>query len=201
VKEKGSPDYRQDQKEEFSCSDGSSITKDKHNDFIPDCPGNSVDDEMLYRNLLLEYNLNNTIPIHSCDKSDHIPCVQGHPTCFPENKRCVVDYDQDENLMYCRNAIHLLYCEHVTCEGMFKCPFYFCLPAHRVCNGVKDCPYGEDEANCTTSITCPGMYQCKSGLCLTVEYVCDQKQHCPDNDDEIFCNVTFSPEKCTCFGS
>jgi len=39
--------------------------------------------------------------------------------------------------------------ENVTCpENYVKCPSSYCLARNKVCDGVKDCPLGEDEKQC-----------------------------------------------------
>ncbi len=43
----------------------------------------------------------------------------------------------------------ILFPENVTCPVNYvKCPKSYCLSTNKVCDGVKDCPFGEDEVNC-----------------------------------------------------
>jgi len=84
---------------------------------------------------------------------------------------------------------------------MFKCPTLYCLPIHKICNGAKDCPHGEDELMCDLPLSCPGMFRCKAGFCLDSHYVCDGIRQCPHNDDEIFCDVSDCPNGCKCIGA
>jgi hypothetical protein len=82
----------------------------------------------------------------------------------------------------------------------FQCPDNgYCLPVLLRCNGVFDCPYHEDEADCET-YTCPGFYRCRgSKVCLHPDNVCDGFPHCPEFDDELLCNFT-CPVTCVCYG-
>ena len=48
---------------------------------------------------------------------------------------------------------------------MYHCPDSFCLPFHKVCDGMLDCPEGEDEIHCN-NYTCPGKHKRLIGMCL-----------------------------------
>nr|KAG5697416.1 hypothetical protein BaRGS_008842 [Batillaria attramentaria] len=87
-------------------------------------------------------------------------------------------------------------------ETHFSCPGdsdFYCLPVYLRCNGVNDCPGGEDEAECD-SYACPGLYRCRSSkVCLHPNHVCDGVNQCPENDDELLCGAG-CPASCTCYG-
>ena len=160
------------EKDVFECQDGQRINTSLIDDLGPDC--SSQEDENKYRLLLLRKRFNPSGNFStSCPVWGHIPCVKGHPNCFPKEKLCVVDYDAHGHLKYCRNGLHLLHCEYIGCIGMFKCPDLYCLPVHLVCNGIEECPYGEDETKCDLPLSCPGMFRCKAGFCVSREYICD----------------------------
>ncbi|KAK7113214.1 hypothetical protein V1264_012549 [Littorina saxatilis] len=75
----------------------------------------------------------------------------------------------------------------------------YCLPMYLRCNGVKDCPGGEDELSCA-HFTCPGFYRCRgSSVCLHASHLCDGWPQCPQRDDELFCDNT-CPSVCQCQG-
>ncbi|XP_070198701.1 G-protein coupled receptor GRL101-like [Littorina saxatilis] len=83
----------------------------------------------------------------------------------------------------------------------FRCPgqSVYCMPVYLRCNGVKDCPGGEDELNCANFI-CPWFYRCRSSiLCLHPSHLCDGWPQCPQRDDELNCNEN-CPSVCQCQG-
>ena len=93
------------------------------NDFISDCPGASDEEETQQRahdlfNKVIG-NCHYTRP--SCAGDDQLPCVVGHSRCFPTNRLCVYDLDENGDLLYCRDGSHLIDCEIYNCLGMFKC--------------------------------------------------------------------------------
>ena len=113
------------------------------NDLIPDEKDSS--DEEIYINLLRSVRKKVD---DVCDSVDQVPCLKGHPVCYSIDKMCLYDHTQDGRLKYCRNGLHLLECEHFLCSGSFKCQHSYCVPTYKVCNGVQDCPYGDDEIMC-----------------------------------------------------
>ncbi|KAJ8278768.1 hypothetical protein COCON_G00058340 [Conger conger] len=89
------------------------------------------------------------------------------------------------------------------CPGSFKCDNRTCVNMSRVCNGVADCPQGEDELLCArpsatpvppgsgnTSRTCPE-HTCLDGTCLSFKEVCNGIPECPDGgpSDEQDCRA------------
>ncbi|XP_070177754.1 G-protein coupled receptor GRL101-like [Littorina saxatilis] len=85
-------------------------------------------------------------------------------------------------------------------EGFFQCvEDDYCLEVQFRCNGVRDCPGGEDEARCG-EYSCPGMYRCRgSRVCYRANKLCDGRGDCPQHDDELFCDLQ-CPANCTCYG-
>merc|ERR1719229_109329 len=75
-------------------------------------------------------------------------------------------------------------------EGEYKCGDSECIWSGFVCNGVRDCVNGEDEAqNCNFAlITCPdGMFRCNStGSCIDIKNQCNGIDDCKDGSDELF---------------
>jgi hypothetical protein len=67
---------------------------------------------------------------------------------------------------------------------------------------VTECPFGDDEENCTHQ-TCPKMLRCSvENMCVHQVEICDGVLHCPlSGDDEFACpEVSKCPDGCRCFG-
>ncbi|KAG8450157.1 hypothetical protein GDO86_002693, partial [Hymenochirus boettgeri] len=70
-----------------------------------------------------------------------------------------------------------------------------CIYSYQICNGVKDCLYGDDENNCGSSYTPQGTtstVSCEqpcglSSSCVLYSQWCDGIKHCPNNEDENNC--------------
>ena len=85
---------------------------------------------------------------------------------------------------------------------MFKCLTSYCIPTYLLCDGVHNCPNGEDEQSCE-GFTCAGLLRCRyDNVCVHPSDICDGQRHCMmSGDDERFCNITMCPSMCTCRGS
>ena len=85
---------------------------------------------------------------------------------------------------------------------MFKCLTSYCIPTYLLCDGVQNCPNGEDEQSCER-FTCAGLLRCRyDNICVHPTDICDGHKHClMSGDDERFCNITMCPSMCTCNGS
>ena len=172
----------------FICNDGSSIPYDLVDDFLPDCE--QAEDE--------RHLVHNRWSSIGCHNAYHIPCVPGHPRCFPLYALCVYDLDKHGNVRYCRNGAHLAQCTYIGCPYKFKCPGSYCIPITSLCNNVNDCPFGEDEHMCdySTHLRCPGMFYCRGGSCVHQLQICDGENDCPSSDDENNCDRKIPPSIC-----
>ena len=57
------------------------------------------------------------------------------------------------------------------------------------CDGTKNCPNGEDEADCKKSNHCPlNYYQCEDGECIEDSLRCNYQFDCRDKTDERNCS-------------
>ena len=59
-----------------------------------------------------------------------------------------------------------------------------------MCDGVTDCPYGEEEGDCS-GFQCPGLFWCpEEKLCLSFIDICDGSIHClASGADELLCGA------------
>ena len=106
-----------------------------------------------------------------------------------------------KRIVPCDHGSHTLrVCEDILCPGMFKCRYYYCIQISLVCDGQKDCMYGDDEKGCT-DLVCPGFLKCRGEMrCVGNDEFCDGHLDCLYSfDDELFCNQSY-PENCQCEG-
>ena len=165
------------------------------NDLVPDCPHG--EDEQYYPN---GFNLSLQLQLLTvCVTQGSLPCLLGHPRCFPFDKLCLYDLDINGKLRHCRNGGHLRKCAAIGCPGRFKCALSYCIPTRRVCNGAQDCPGGEDETkDVCSSVTdsCPAQFKCKNGDCIDLHELGDGHPDCGTTaDDEQYCKC---PTGCEC---
>ncbi len=61
-----------------------------------------------------------------------------------------------------------------------------------MCDAKWDCPYGEDEHDCT--VNCSGLFWCPvEQICLSFVDLCDGRIHCEaTQSDEMFCDVNLA---------
>ena len=169
------------------------LNRDTRNDFIPDEEDSS--DEEIYINLLRSRRKEVD---DTCNSMNQVPCLKGHPACYSIDRMCLYDHTQDGRLRYCRNGLHLLDCEYFQCTGSFKCRNSYCVPTHKVCNGVQDCPYGDDEVMCPV-LACTNMLKCGQ-TCVHPSQICDGTMQCEFGEDELACGAPDCPPTCQCSG-
>ena len=140
---------------------------------------------------------------YHCSAEDSLPCVAAYPVCFPASQLCQFDIDTSGRLKYCREGFHLIACSQFQCPITFKCAGAYCLPLFRVCDGIHDCPFGDDEKECPAnedSLLCPGLFKCRSGKCLHHVHVCDGNPDCGDAaEDEQVCTPPGCHDRCRCY--
>ena len=178
----------------YQCFSGECISLIYVNDLIPDCSGGQAEDEQLFLRMFYHEER-----FECGDRSQH-PCVAGLSVCFPLDKLCVFDSDEEQDILWCRNGAHISDCAYINCTNSYKCSQSYCIPFHRVCNGKPDCIHGEDEQMCDAYI-CKGLLRCKgSRICVHPAQLCDGKNHCPGSDDERFCDWKSCALQCNCVG-
>ncbi len=185
-------------KDTFICSNGKHIPLSHKDDIFADCPNG--EDEPELKQLLSKKGPKSAKAI--CKLPDELPCYRGHSRCFPIYYLCLYDLTEDGHLKYCRNGQHLQHCKDAPCTNSHKCLMSYCIPYGRVCDGVTDCLYGEDELECDDYVP-PGLLRCKGEVyAVGPTEVCDSKgiRHCPLGDDESLCNIDLCPQGCSCIG-
>ncbi|XP_033110165.1 G-protein coupled receptor GRL101-like [Anneissia japonica] len=163
------------------CSDGKCLHLKYVCDGLSDCP-NEIDEPIC---------------------SDRLPCENWqikceNYVCVDQRYICILDYDEYETILGCRDRSHLYNCAAFQCPAhTYKCPNSFCIPIKGRCDGKNDCNNGEDEQYCD-HYNCPGYFKCQDAInCISQDRVCNNVKDCIRGDDELFCNVT-CPGGCTC---
>ncbi|XP_050710992.1 G-protein coupled receptor GRL101-like isoform X2 [Eriocheir sinensis] len=71
---------------------------------------------------------------------------------------------------------------------VFNCKDLRCLPTYMLCDGSRDCLYGDDEDNCGENGACgPDEFMCLNSSCIPLTKRCDGNLDCPYGSDERFC--------------
>ena len=112
---------------------------------------------------------------------------------------CVFERNIYGDPLHCLDTEHLRHCMKFQCPSHFKCLDSYCIPTRMVCDGIPDCPAGEDETSCD-HFSCRGYVKCKdSHQCIHLNDICDGVVQCLDHmDDEMFCHSTNCPRNCIC---
>ena len=91
-------------------------------------------------------------------------------------------------------------CTYEECSRSFKCSGSYCLSLSLVCDGMQQCPLGDDEDDCNI-VKCDGLFRCRtSSICIHPDNVCDGVNDCVNADDEVLCQPIFCPRGCQCWG-
>ena len=139
-----------------------------------------------------------------CLNYTYFPCEQNVFDCYNINDICIYRLSQLFYIVPCKTGSHLQDCTQFECNMHYKCPGYYCIPWHYICDGKWDCPLGYDEHRnnfCSEFRNCHGMFVCHdTNICLHVKDVCDGYIDCPHQDDEILCELSVShcPKYCIC---
>ncbi len=77
---------------------------------------------------LHKINQNIVLSNTGCTRKDEMQCTYGCNRCFTLSKLCVYELDHYGNLMHCPSGAHLISCEDMQCNNMFKCYLHYCIP-------------------------------------------------------------------------
>ena len=135
-----------------------------------------------------------------CSRQTHVRCNKDLRQCFNRAEACLYDTDFEGQMKSCKNGEHIQeYCRLYECPNLYKCKNAYCIPFHKVCDGIFDCPDGSEELNCK-HLVCPGLFKCKiDNICLDQAFRCDGIVHCKKSmEDERFCEYTSCPSGCHC---
>ena len=128
-------------------------------------------------------------------------CFSTGRTCYPTHRRC--NYVPYKGFyLYCPGLEHLNLCDSYRYLHMYKCLNDYCIDSHMVCDGIRDCPEGEDESNCEHFV-CAGLLRCRlDDICVHPMDICDGILHCLlSGDDESLCDLLPCPTGCVCRGT
>ena len=121
----------------------------------------------------------------SCQKKESL-----NHNFYDISEICSYKLSKQGYILPCSKGEHLQNCKMFECNMMFKCPDFYCVPWHCICDGKWDCPGGYDEIiyqQCNNR-KCINMFKCKiSSVCLHVGDVCNGHFDCPHEDDELLC--------------
>ena len=189
----------------YQCDGGGCVHYDHMCDVFADCPNG--DDEIYCNdnNKFQYFNIDlitGSFITYLCDPppGDMLMC-RTKLQCY--NSSAICHYDHSGGVMaHCEDGSHLGWatkCYFVECRQHFKCLMSYCIPARKVCDGIIDCPDGNDEAYCEGYI-CAGHMRCTGvTYCMPPHEICDGISHCPRQEDEKYCQVC--PHGCHCKGT
>ena len=145
----------------FQCEGGGCVHYDQVCDNFADCPGED-DEIMCYNKKLIshfdEQFIKESHVIGICNPlfNDLLMC-RSKPQCY--NSSAICHYDHSGGAMaHCEDGSHLgssSLCQYIECTQHYKCLGSYCIPTRKICDGVIDCPVGDDEASCE-AYSCPG---------------------------------------------
>ena len=140
------------------------------------------------------------IDVATCTGHAGIMSCKNGIQCYSINDVCQYDISERRIISHCADGTHLSgpnVCRHVVCPQRYKCLISCCIPLHKVCDDMIDCPNGDDELRCD-NITCPGQVRCSGSThCVIHQELCDGHAHCPEHDDEMYCQQCLQQCKCT----
>ena len=187
----------------YHCIDGGCRSFDKFCNGQEDCPlgedeqGCVVSEKVMYNVSTIKQDINQATGF-CLGMQDSLPC-ESRTECYNWQDLCHYD-TRDGIIVYCADGTHLGgHCILHVCNHEYKCVRSYCIPTHKVCDGIVDCPDADDEAHCD-NIVCPGHLRCSNNtFCVPPHEICDGDSQCPLREDEKFCMLC--PTGCFCRGT
>ncbi len=139
-----------------------------------------------------------------CKRNGQLPCGYSCVKCYSISQICTFKLDTLGHLIPCQTGEHIQNCTAFTCNMMFKCPGYYCIPWTYVCDKKWDCPSGFEEIHkfgCSEHDICTNLFKCRNHhQCIHLRGLCDGHTDCPAGDDEQFCSLQKfqCPPGCEC---
>ena len=154
----------------FWCST-TCVSYAKVNDGIADCEDERDESTLAAAIMYPILNIHRSMQtFHPCP-NHYFLCNSFREHCYHKSKICVFERDLFGEPLYCPDTENLRHCEKHTCPGYYKCHRSFCIPVHALCDGVEDCPSGEDEVSCK-NFQCTGVLKCKGNSSVTNKTDC-----------------------------
>ncbi|KAG5337450.1 SORL protein, partial [Acromyrmex charruanus] len=101
------------------------------------------------------------------------------------------------------SPVHTTQQSRICREHQFQCYNGECIENAWVCDGLKDCPSGEDEQHCDrghTSCRENDQFMCRQdGSCVSLSSMCNGVEECPDGSDELGCHTSELPATPSCY--
>ena len=189
----------------YQCAGGGCVHYDLVCDTFADCPGGD-DETLCYRKKIGLYFdkqfIKESYMVVLCDplSYDLLMC-RSKVQCYNSSAICYYDHSGGMTT-FCEDGSHLVnlsLCHYIECRQHYKCFESYCIPTRKLCDGVTDCPVGDDEASCE-GYSCPGHMRCPGfAFCVPPHELCDGISHCPQHEDEKYCQVC--PQGCLCKGT
>ena len=180
----------------FQCKSGGCLSYAKVCDEMAGC--NDMSDEIncghVAARMKFKTYKNNSV-VEPCP-SGYSSCGRRDDNCFRNDMVCVHHiYHLYRSSEACESTRHLYNCTHHVCPHQYKCADDFCVPTHFVCDGITDCPEGDDEEDCK-QLSCPGLLKCsQDNLCVHPYYIYDGNVQCLlSQDDERIIDLVNLPQ-------
>ncbi|XP_033127693.1 low-density lipoprotein receptor-related protein 2-like [Anneissia japonica] len=191
---------------EFKCENGLCIPHDKICDGKKDCGYGGEDEGNCEACDSNEYRCNGNgkcIPISFLCDGLLKDCPNGDDEancgCTKEQFECS-DGTCIALSLVCDGTTHCsddeAFCECAELEFNCNVPNRVCLPVSQACDGIPQCPNGDDEEGCPFTCGPPENFLCPDGTCLPSFAQCDGVNDCINSADERDCECKEDEFKC-----